>query len=251
MTAIRNVGELASPYFLVEVWSRRDEIDIDPETFATLKQKTRRIVRDARAFESRGEEPDDEWRARRLELLGLAPLEPLPIALDGTGTTLAVHRNGADLDTVLIGDLPGAPEPDHRLEGAEDPPSTAFELRARRVRRRGGLGRASCGTRASSLPPVERHQPAVRRRGSRRSRRARRPRHVAGVCRDLSCERVRARRGWCSLLFAALSTRAGATLRSSRTTCATTSSRPRNRSFRRRSIIRRTPRFLGSRLVRS
>jgi hypothetical protein len=128
MAAIRNVGELASPYFLVEVWSRRDEIDIDPETFATLKQKTRRLVRDARAFESRGDEPDDDWRVRRLDLLGLDAPDPLAIALNGTGTTLAVRRNGDGLDTVLIGDLPGVPDPDHRPEGADDPPSTAFEL---------------------------------------------------------------------------------------------------------------------------
>lgn len=128
MAAIRNVGELASPYFLVEVWARRDEVDIDPETFATLKQKTRRLVRDARAFESRGEEPDDDWRVRRLDLLGLGAPDPLAIALDGVGTTLAVRRNGDGLDTVLVGDLPGVPDPDHRPEGADDPPSTAFEL---------------------------------------------------------------------------------------------------------------------------
>ena len=128
MAAIRNVGELASPYFLVEVWSRRDEIDIDPETFATLKQKTRRLVRDARAFESRGEEPDDDWRVRRLDLVGLGAPDPLAIALDGAGTTLAVRRNGDGLDTVLVGDLPGVPDPDDRPEGADDPPSTAFEL---------------------------------------------------------------------------------------------------------------------------
>jgi Eco57I restriction-modification methylase len=128
MAAIRNVGELASPYFLVEVWSRRDEIDIDPETFTTLKQKTRRLVRDARAFESRDEEPDDDWRVRRLDLLGLDATDPLAIALNGTGTTLGVRRNDEGLDTVLIGDLPGAPNPDDRPEGADDPPSTAFEL---------------------------------------------------------------------------------------------------------------------------
>jgi hypothetical protein len=128
MAAIRNVGELASPYFLVEVWSRRDEIDIDPETFATLKQKTRRLVRDARAFESRGDEPDDDWRVRRLDLLALGAPDPLPIALDGSGTTLAVRRNAEGLDTVLVGDLPGVPDPDNRAEGADDPPSTAFEI---------------------------------------------------------------------------------------------------------------------------
>src|SRR5690349_4985231 len=27
--AIRNAGELASPYYLLEVWARREEIDID------------------------------------------------------------------------------------------------------------------------------------------------------------------------------------------------------------------------------
>ena len=30
VSAVRNVGELASPYFLLEVWSRREEVDIDP-----------------------------------------------------------------------------------------------------------------------------------------------------------------------------------------------------------------------------
>ena len=128
MSAIRNVGELASPYFLVEVWSRRDEIDIDPETFATLKVKCRRLVRDFRAFDLRNEEPDEEWRAQRRDVLGLEPIVPLRIDLNGSETTLSVFRNEEALDTVLLGDLPGAPDPDCRLEGAEDPPATAFEL---------------------------------------------------------------------------------------------------------------------------
>ena len=69
MTVIKNVGELASPYFLIEVFARRGEIDIDPETFATLKQKSRALVRDARGFELRGQEPDEEWQTRRLDLV--------------------------------------------------------------------------------------------------------------------------------------------------------------------------------------
>lgn len=127
MSAIRNQGELASPYFLLELWVRREEIDIDPETYATLKRKARALVRDARAFESRGEVPDDEWRARRLDLLGLADLT----LLDGSAhpaLQLSTWGPNPEHDAVVIADLPGGVDPDSRADDDLDPPSTAFEL---------------------------------------------------------------------------------------------------------------------------
>ena len=72
---LRNVGELASPYYLLELWVRQWEIDLDPETYATLKRKTRSLVRDMRTFDHRGENVDDDWRARRREILGLVGVE--------------------------------------------------------------------------------------------------------------------------------------------------------------------------------
>lgn len=129
MTAIRNVGELASPYFLLEVWVRREEIDIDPETFATLKRKARSLVRDARGFELRDDEPDDDWRLRRRELLALEELA----ALDEPGGDdrpfdLSVWRADKGADAVIVGDLPGFLDPDRRTPDDTDPPATVFEL---------------------------------------------------------------------------------------------------------------------------
>jgi hypothetical protein len=129
MTAIRNIGELASPYFLLEVWARREEIDIDPETYATLKRKARALVRDARGFEVRDEEPDADWQARRLELLGLEGARELTVTLEGgIPFPLRLWRDDEGHDAVLVGDLPGFTDPDLRTEKAEDPLSTQFEL---------------------------------------------------------------------------------------------------------------------------
>jgi hypothetical protein len=129
MSAIRNVGELASPYYLLEVWARRGEINIDPETYASLKCKARALVRDARAFESRGEEPDDEWRARRRDLLGLDPLREQTLRLeDGTDCPVGIWRNGGGVDALIVRDLPGFHDPDERSDDAPDPPATTFEL---------------------------------------------------------------------------------------------------------------------------
>lgn len=129
MSAIRNVGELASPYYLLEVWARREEIDIDPETYASLKRKARALVRDFRGFDLRGEDPDVEWQQRRLDLLGLDAVQPLEATLDdGTTFPLLVWREPAGPDAVLVADLYGNPDPDARLPDATDPISTAFEL---------------------------------------------------------------------------------------------------------------------------
>ena len=129
MSAIRNVGELASPYFLLEVWARREEIDIDPETYASLKRRARLLVRDASGFELRGEEPDDEWRVRRLELLALEGLEPRSIKLDDdTDSVLGVWRDEEGDDAILVGDLIGFADPDRRADDEADPASTRFEL---------------------------------------------------------------------------------------------------------------------------
>src|SRR5258708_27298681 len=129
MSAIRNVGELASPYFLLEVWARREEIDIDPETYASLKRKARSLVRDANGFELRDDEPDDEWRARRLELLALEGLEHRLISFDdGTDSVLGVWRDENGDDAILVGDLPGFTDPDRRVDDEADPASTLFEL---------------------------------------------------------------------------------------------------------------------------
>lgn len=129
MSAIRNVGELASPYYLLEVWARREEIDIDPETYASLKRKARTLVRDSRAFEARGEQPDDDWRSRRRELLGIEDAIAKTFVLDdGTEVDLLIWRDTDAADSLLVGDLPGFADPDRRPQDAADPPSTAFEL---------------------------------------------------------------------------------------------------------------------------
>ena len=129
MTAIRNVGELASPYFLLEVWARREEIDIDPETYASLKRRARALVRDARGFELRGEEPDDDWRGRRIELLAFEDLFRRTMKLDdGTETVLGVWRDTSGVEAAVVGDLPGFTDPDRRSEDQGDPASTRFEL---------------------------------------------------------------------------------------------------------------------------
>lgn len=125
--AIRNVGGLASPYYLLEVWAQREEIDIDPETYATLKRKARALVRDFRTFDLRGEEPDADWQARRRDLLGLQDAEPTQVALDDAEEDLLVWRDG-EHDALVIGDLPGTTDPDIRPPGAADPPATRFEL---------------------------------------------------------------------------------------------------------------------------
>ena len=129
MTVIKNVGELASPYFLIEVFARRGEIEIDPETFATLKQKSRVLVRDAHGFELRGQEPDEEWQARRIDLLGIQSARDFSVSLDdGEPFALKAYRNGDDRDAVLVGDLPGFIDPDKRVDKVIDPPATRFEL---------------------------------------------------------------------------------------------------------------------------
>jgi hypothetical protein len=128
VSAIRNEGGLASPYYLLEVWAQREHIDIDPETYATLKRKTRALVRDFRGFDLRGEDPDADWQARRLDLLGIDAATPIEVTLDdGTRFELLVWRTG-DRDALLLADLPGAPDPDTRPPDAADPIATQFEL---------------------------------------------------------------------------------------------------------------------------
>jgi len=128
--AIRNVGELASPYWLLEVWARRGEIDIDPETYATLKQKARRLVQQARGFETRGEEPGEDWRTLRRDLLGFnGSLQPRAVPVDGGEPfPLSVWTSPGGTEDVIVGDLPGLTDPDLRPPEASDPPATRFEL---------------------------------------------------------------------------------------------------------------------------
>jgi Eco57I restriction-modification methylase len=129
LSAIRNVGELASPYFLLEVWARREEIDIDPETYASLKRRARSLVRDARGFEMRGEESDRDWRRLRLELLGLEELSEVTLKLDDdTEAVLGVWRESTGADAAVVGDLDGFTDPDRRGSDQADPASTRFEL---------------------------------------------------------------------------------------------------------------------------
>ena len=128
MSAIRNEGGLASPYYLLEVWAQREQIDIDPETYATLKRKARALVRDFRGFDLRGELPDADWQTRRLDLVGIDRSAPIEVTLDdGTVFRLLVWRDG-DRDALLVADLPGAPDPDVRPPDAADPLATQFEL---------------------------------------------------------------------------------------------------------------------------
>lgn len=129
MSAIRNVGELASPYYLLEVWARREDIDIDPETFATLKRKARALVRDARGFESRSEAPDQDWRDRRRDLLAIDPLRhEVHVLDDGTPFELGVWCESSGSDALLVGEPEGSDDPDQRGPDRADPVSTQFEL---------------------------------------------------------------------------------------------------------------------------
>jgi hypothetical protein len=129
MSALRNVGELASPYFLLELWVRRGEISMDPETYACLKRKTRALVRDWRGFELRGEPPDNDWLARRRDLLALDGAAERPVTLsDGTEVPLLIWKDHLGRESLLVGDLPGTGDPDRRPANASEPLSTAFEL---------------------------------------------------------------------------------------------------------------------------
>ena len=162
MSAIRNEGGLASPYYLLEVWAQREQIDIDPETYATLKRKARALVRDFRGFDLRGELPDTDWQARRLDLVGIDRSEPVEVTLDdGTVFRLLVWRDGGR-DALLVADLPGAPDPDVRPPDAADPLATQLELALDAYE-----GGADWGMllrhRRAHLPAVERHQSAVPR----------------------------------------------------------------------------------------
>jgi type I restriction-modification system DNA methylase subunit len=113
---------------LLEVWAQRDQIAIDPETYATLKRKARALVRDFRGFDLRDEVPDSDWQVRRLDLLGIDWSTPIEVTLeDGTVFRLLVWRDD-DRDALLIADLPGAPDPDVRPPDAADPLATQFEL---------------------------------------------------------------------------------------------------------------------------
>lgn len=127
MTAIRNRGELASPYFLLELWVRREEIDIDPETYATLKRRARALVRDARAFESRDERPDDDWRRARTELLALSGATDLELDVH-SDLDISVWNDAGESDHLVVGTVIGVGDPDERRSDDRDPPSTAFEL---------------------------------------------------------------------------------------------------------------------------
>jgi hypothetical protein len=128
VSAIRNQGGLASPYYLLEVWAQRGQIDIDPETYATLKRKARALVRDFRGFDLRGDEPDVDWQARRLDLLGVDSAAPIEVTLDdGTRFELLIWRD-SERDALLVADLPGTPDPDTRPPDAADPIATQFEL---------------------------------------------------------------------------------------------------------------------------
>ncbi len=141
MTALRNVGELASPYFLLEVWERREEINIDPETYATLKRKARSLVRDWRAFEVRGEPPDEDWLARRRDLLGIDEASERRVMIEGgSEVSLLVWQDEDGHDSLIVGDLPGAGDPDKRPAHANEPPSTAFELALNALETRAGWG---------------------------------------------------------------------------------------------------------------
>jgi hypothetical protein len=125
VSAIRNVGELASPYFLLEVWAASDELKVP----ADVRRGAKRLVVAARRAESRGEEPDDEWRVARRWLLGLDPLKELVVSLDdGSTFPLLLWRDDDGNDAVLVGDLPGFTNPDGRLDDATHTPAISFEL---------------------------------------------------------------------------------------------------------------------------
>jgi hypothetical protein len=128
MSAVRNVGGLASPYYLLEVWARKGEIDIDPETYASLKRKARALVRDFRGFDVRGQEPDVDWQRRRVDLLGLDGALPIDVRLDDGSQLPLLAWRFEDQDALVVADLPGALDPDRRPPDAADPLSTQFEL---------------------------------------------------------------------------------------------------------------------------
>lgn len=130
MSALRNVGELASPYFLIELWVRRGEINIDPETFASLKRKARTLVRDARIAEDRGDPVDDDWRERRRDLLALNGMEVWTAHTEAGELTIHLWRDEQGRDCMAVAELDPGGDPDARdaLEGLTEPPATAFEL---------------------------------------------------------------------------------------------------------------------------
>src|SRR4051794_39073051 len=111
---LRNVGELASPYYLLELWVRQWEIDLDPETYATLKRKTRGLVRDLRAFEHRGEPVDVDWCARRRDILGLEDVEEVVAETDVGALPVLLAPTALDGPRLLVGELDPGIDPDRK-----------------------------------------------------------------------------------------------------------------------------------------
>jgi hypothetical protein len=144
---LRNVGELASPYYLLELWVRQWEIDLDPETYATLKRKTRSLVRDLRGFEHRGEQVDEDWRARRREILGLVSFEESVANIDAGELAVLLAPTAPDGPRLLVGELDPGVDPDRRDpdRDLEEPPATAFELVLESADRDVAWGLLICG----------------------------------------------------------------------------------------------------------
>lgn len=143
---LRNVGELASPYYLLELWVREWQIDLDPETYATLKRKTQGLARDLRVFEQRSEPVDDDWRSRRLEVLGLTGAGTAAVAVDGADVAVRYAATGPT-GRLLVGELDPEDDADARPADAEggEPPATLFELALEAAPRDVAWGLLLCG----------------------------------------------------------------------------------------------------------
>jgi len=145
------VGELASPYYLLELWVRRYEIDLDPETYATLKRKTRALVRDALAFDHRGEPVDHAWRSARREVVGLnGQVDGRTVSLEVGSIDVALVPTAPDGPRLLVGELDPGVDPERRDEagGWTEPPATMFELALEAAERDVLWGLLICGLEA-------------------------------------------------------------------------------------------------------
>ncbi len=164
------------PTFWLEVWARRDEIDIDPETYASLRNARRApsfVTPEPSRCGLRG-----RTTSGMLAAAGALALEAADRALSVARRRLGL-RAGSGATRVArtpcsSGSFRTLTDPDRRSGDAADPPATRFELALDAYDGEADWGSLLAGTRAPRLPPVERHLPAVPRAGPRRPRRARR-----------------------------------------------------------------------------
>ena len=109
--------------------------------------QTRGLVRDLRAFEHRGETVDDDWRARRREIIGLIGVEERLATTDAGEVPIVLAPTLPGGPRLLVGELDPGIDPDNRDPNGdlEEPAATAFELVLEAADRDVAWGLMLCG----------------------------------------------------------------------------------------------------------